>query len=187
MQSMLPVTFVALSPKNGLKRGEAFFKIAVDNHIIVFRPVGDLLGSRLHPALDHMFGVRTARIYAAREFFGGGRQNEDTHGVARKKRRDPCRALPIDVEEDILATCERLLNRRAGVPYRLPKTSAHSISSPASLRVFETLPGHEKIIHPLGFASPRRAGCHRNRMGEPCGRIQQTPRKRSLSRSRRGG
>ena len=185
-KSMLPVTPVALGLHNGLKHGRAFLNIPVDEHIIVLVPMRYFSRRGLEPVFDHLLGVGSARINAAGQLLSRGRQDKNPHRVFRQNGRDGGGALPVHVEDDILALRERLfdrLRRKSRRNYRKPPRIRAARRPRAWLRTVRAKRRNSAPrplpLHAAAVSSPRPSflGPHPRRASR--GRAWSYPRRRA--------
>jgi hypothetical protein len=72
--------------------------VVIDDDIVVFLPVLDLVASAEHPAPHDVGRVLGALIEAPLECGRGRRQYKDGHYVVLGLGAQRCRPLPIDIE-----------------------------------------------------------------------------------------
>ena len=99
----------------GLQLGQGPLEVVIDHHVVEFGPVGHVGGSVTEPALDHVLGVGAATPQAPLELVAGGRQDEDRVAFGQL-RADLLRALPVDLENQVLASPSEVSTWARAVP-----------------------------------------------------------------------
>ena len=93
----------------------ALREVLVDQHVVVLRPVADLVARLRHarrPPPRRCPG-RARRSRLSSSAIDGGRMKIETTASRRRRVADLLAALPVDVEEHVLAAGDRRLHRRA--------------------------------------------------------------------------
>src|ERR1700730_3252170 len=95
--------------------------------------------------------------------------------------------LPIDIADDVASSGEGLLNLPARRPVAVSKYCCVLKELALRHHLIEAGLVDEIVVAPLDLDLPRRAGCHRDRQGEPCVTGDEPASDRGLARSRRRG
>ena len=96
-----------LCGNDGLNLRDAVLDVAVDDYVIVFRPVAHFLGRLRHPGSDDGCAVLGACPEPRLECGEAGRQDEDGDKIIADGRGQLLRALPVEVADDITPGGER--------------------------------------------------------------------------------
>src|SRR5262245_59060252 len=94
---------------NGRQLREREVEILVDEDVVEFRSVGDFAPGRQEPAVDHLFRVLATLMEALCKGIDRWWQDENPNGVG-KGGLYLTRALPVDLEQDIVTLSHRLLD-----------------------------------------------------------------------------
>src|SRR5579872_3649617 len=166
---------------------ETEIDIVIDDHVIIFRPMADLIGGPRHAPLDHLRTVLRPQLEPAPPFPGRGRQDENTHQILAHDLLQRLRSLPIDVEEHDLTRPEPRLDTGS----RRAVMMIEDLGMLEKLAVLDHPPKRlgrdEAVINPLHFARPARPRRHRDRHRNPGIALQQMARERALARARGRG
>ena len=107
----------ALGGDDRLDFGDAVVDLAVDDDVIVFRPVAHFLGGFGHPGDDDRGAVLGAPAQPRFERRHARRQHEDRDEVVRHAFGELLGTLPVDIGDDVAPGGERRLSTgRRGVP-----------------------------------------------------------------------
>jgi len=106
---------VAPALRDRVQLPEGALEVVVDHHVIQLWPVPHVGGGVLQPALDHVFRVGAAAAQPAFELRARGRQYEDRTAFGQRAAY-LLRALPVDLEDQVLPLGERGLDRAARRP-----------------------------------------------------------------------
>src|SRR5881394_1726384 len=80
-------------------------EVFVNYSVFEFAGVGQFFAGGLHPAADNGVGVLGARAHAPLELLHRGRQDENADALW-VERADLARALPVDLEQQVVAARE---------------------------------------------------------------------------------
>ena len=125
---------LAAAALGGNDRGDfcdAFVDVAIDDHVIVFRPVAHFLGRFRHPRGDGFGAVLRAALEPIAQCRDARRQHEYLDQILRHRLAQLLRPLPVDIGHDVAAGGERRLDRPPRRPVRVAENG----------RVFEQLSG----------------------------------------------
>lgn len=93
---------------------DGFFKVGVDDDIVIFAVVGNFVGGFLHSVLNDRFIVLLTGAEAPFQFFLRGRKNKNSYKVIDQFLFELLGSLPIDVKNNVLGICKGLFNRLEG-------------------------------------------------------------------------
>src|SRR5580700_10289090 len=109
----LPGAAQPLGDDDRLHEADAVLDVAIDDDVIVFRPVAHLGGRFGHARGDHLGAVLGAGPEPRFERAGAWRQYEHLDQIVGRGLVELLRPLPVDVGDDVTALGERRLDRRA--------------------------------------------------------------------------
>src|SRR6266436_6387962 len=96
---------------DGLDLRDALLDLAVDDHVLVFRPVTRLLGRLRHPSGDDGGTVLGTIAQPCLERGAARRQYEDRNEIAANALGQLLGSLPVEIADDVPPGNERLLDR----------------------------------------------------------------------------
>src|SRR5882672_1932379 len=137
--------------------------IAIDDHVIVFRPVAHLIGGLGHAGANDIVGILGAGPQARFKIRNRRRQHKDADEIIAALLAQLLRALPVDVEHHITPHRQRALDRCA----------RRAIAAPEHLGPFEKVAARhhgveavfidEAVVPAFHLARTRLARRHRDR------------------------
>ena len=101
-ETKLPLAPDPLGIEDRAHPPHALLEIAIDNHVIVFRPVAHFIGGFRHPRAHHFLAVLSARSQPLLECRDARRQDEDGDEILAHRRLELLRPLPVDVTDDVM-------------------------------------------------------------------------------------
>src|SRR5262249_7141373 len=102
-----------LRRQNGAQFGKGVALVAIDDDVIVFRPMAHFVTGFGHARSDHRLAVLRPALEPAFQLFRRRRQDEDADKIGRGCPAELLRALPIDIEQHIAAGLQSLEHRRS--------------------------------------------------------------------------
>src|SRR3954470_15886580 len=128
------------------------FEVFVNYTVFELGDVRQFVARVREAALDYVFGILAAGAQAALELLEGGRHDKDADAVRMQLTHLP-RALPIDLEEQVVAAAERVADDLLGGAIAV---TMHF----GALQEFATAAHGEKlrVVHKVIFAAVLLAG-----------------------------
>ena len=174
-QSHPPGPAQALRAQDGLDFRTRRFDVVVDDHIVIFRPVADLVRSLRHALGDGRGGILCPPDQPVAQLLSRGRQDEDPHQVLAHRSTQLLGALPVDVEEHVAARLQGLRHRPLRRAVEIAENLCIFQKLAAVAEPGELLLADEVIILAVHLARPRRPRRDGHRHGDVGVARQQPP------------
>src|SRR5437762_4439701 len=177
----------ALGGDNRLNLRNARVEIAVDDDVIVFRPVAHFFGGFRHARGDGGGAVLGAGAQARFERGHVGRQDKHGHEIARHGFGELLGSLPIDVGDDVAAGGDRLVDRAARRAVAMTKDGGMLEELAGLDHRIEARLVDKAVIGAVGLAGAGGARRHRHRQGQVRVALDKAMRDRRLAGTRGRG